>query len=50
MFHDLSKYLKFNIRDMVLIDDTHTIIKDVIQEYKMDAMHVSEFLTEYTKL
>lgn len=45
MFNDLSKYLKMEKRSMCLIEDTASIIRSVTDEYNMDSVHVSEFLT-----
>ena len=45
MFHDLHKRLKLDKKDMTLIDDTHSIIKEVTKDYRMHALHVSHFLT-----
>lgn len=47
MFHDLSKRLKLDKKDMLLVEDTHDIIKSVKRDYKMHSIHVSEFLTRF---
>lgn len=47
MFHDLSKRLKLDKRDMCLIEDTKQIIDTVREDYKMHSIHISEFLTKY---
>lgn len=49
MFNDLATRLKLNRKDMVLIEDTHHIIKSAKREYKMHSMHVSELLAKYAK-
>lgn len=47
MFNDLATRLKLDSKDMVLVEDTHEIIKAARREYKMHAIHVSELLTKY---
>ena len=44
MLEDLATKLKFDKRDMMLLDDTHSILYDV-KNRNMNCMHVSEFLT-----
>jgi len=47
MFSDLATKLKLKKKDMCLVEDTHHIIKTARQEYGMDAIHISQLLTDY---